>query len=307
MDNLESQEWATSWQHRCGQDTQKRAQRQHGTRMAEWRHQPPCSRQIPDPRYHTSPVVADITRMLVSLAGTDQTCPVSICNSTRWRHSYKCWYSSKWNNTRHMNTTEKLQSPLLSCIINHHHHHYAAGIGRQTAFITSLTTRQQVQAVKLPTFTQPHCHPLSFRNIAIRTAGSGRKPVTLTRQSAIWHCSRETISLMKMTTYPQAPQHYIFFVWPAHTIYSWRFGITEGSLKAPNANRRSPQSSLKDINQWVSSSSSIFSLWNWKIEFEVLSPFPHSLWYSSHSSCLMTKGTDPMPLVSLTVWLMSQK
>jgi hypothetical protein len=60
---------------------------------------------------------------------------------------------TQMNNTLPMNTAERLQSPLLSCTINHHHHQYAAGTGHQSAFIISITTRQQDQAVRLPTTT----------------------------------------------------------------------------------------------------------------------------------------------------------
>jgi hypothetical protein len=66
-----------------------------------------------------------------------------------------------------MNTAERLKSPMLLCTINHHHHHYAAGTGHQTAFILSLTTWQQDQAVRLPNTTQQHhqYHPLALEQL----------------------------------------------------------------------------------------------------------------------------------------------
>jgi hypothetical protein len=75
-------------------------------------------------------------------------------------------------------------------------HHTAAGLGHQT--------------------TQPHTttsptSPFSLRKIVLRTAGSGRKPVTLTQQSAIWHHSRETVSLTMLTTNHQSSHSHIFY------------------------------------------------------------------------------------------------
>jgi hypothetical protein len=63
-----------------------------------------------------------------------------------------------------MNTAERLQSSLLLCTINHHHHHYAAGTGHPSAFIISLTTWPQDQAVRLPNATQQH-HPLALEQL----------------------------------------------------------------------------------------------------------------------------------------------
>jgi hypothetical protein len=75
------------------------------------------------------------------------------------------------------------------------------------------TIRQQDQAVRLPNNTWHHHqpHPLALGKLTIRTAGTGRKPVTLTRQPAIWHRSRETVSLTMLTTYHHSPHSNIFY------------------------------------------------------------------------------------------------
>jgi hypothetical protein len=67
-----------------------------------------------------------------------------------------------------MNKAESLQPPSLSCTINYHHH-YVAGTGQQSAFMISLTTRQQDQAVRLPTLTRQHHrhHPLALEKLQL--------------------------------------------------------------------------------------------------------------------------------------------
>jgi hypothetical protein len=77
-----------------------------------------------------------------------------------------------------MNTTKRLQSPWLLCTINHQHHDYAAGTGHQTAFIISLTTWQQDQAIRLPNTTrqQQQHHPLALEKLQL---GQQDLPVSL--------------------------------------------------------------------------------------------------------------------------------
>jgi hypothetical protein len=116
-------------------------------------------------------------------------------------------------------------------------HNTAAGSGHQTAH---------------PYTSTPSTPPISFRKLMIRTAGSGRKTVVnITWLPAIRHRSWETASLTMLTTYHHTVTYII--AWPAHTIYSWRFGITVGGMKAPSARRRSPNSSLIIWKQWVTS------------------------------------------------------
>jgi hypothetical protein len=82
---------------------------------------------------------------------------------------------------------------------------------RAPSIITfTIITTQQEQAITLhSSYHSPHGHrirmsdcstPHDNRKTAPRTAGSGCKPVTLTRQSAIRHRSRETESMMRMLT-----------------------------------------------------------------------------------------------------------
>jgi hypothetical protein len=92
-------------------------------------------------------------------------------------------------------------------------HNTAAGSGHQTAH---------------PYTSTPSTPPISFRKLMIRTAGSGRKTVVnITWLPAIRHRSWETASLTMLTTYHHTVTYII--AWPAHTIYSWRFGITVGA------------------------------------------------------------------------------
>jgi hypothetical protein len=107
--------------------------------------------------------------------------------------------------------------PLLTIIIISH---YAAGTGHKSAFIPIIITRQQEQAIRLPTRTQQYhsYHPLSIGEHEIRTAGSGHKDVNLTWQTAIRHRIRETASLTMLTInhliyilYSTAcPHHHLF-------------------------------------------------------------------------------------------------
>jgi hypothetical protein len=117
-------------------------------------------------------------------------------------------------------------------------HHMAAGWGRQTAHNHTTTSptspfslRQQDLAASLS---------LSFGNQPFGIAVG--KPQA-------WRCWPPTINHHTVT---------YFTILPDHTIYFWRFGRTEGGLTAPSTYQRSPQSSINDINQWVSSSTSQF-------------------------------------------------
>jgi hypothetical protein len=62
-------------------------------------------------------------------------------------------------------------------------------------------------------------HHLSFSKNAFRTAGSGHKTVTSTRQTTTWHRSKETVMLTMLTTNHHSPTY--FYVLPAHTNYSF--------------------------------------------------------------------------------------
>jgi hypothetical protein len=122
-----------------------------------------------------------------------------------------------------------------SVCIHNFTHHMAVGSGHQTA---------QQHTTITPT------SPFSLRKVALRTAGSGQKPVTLTRQSAIWHRSRETASLTMLTTYHHSQHSYIFYRLACcpHHLFS-TIWYNRGGLKVPSAYQRSPQSSLNEINQ----------------------------------------------------------
>jgi hypothetical protein len=135
----------------------------------------------------------------------------------------------------HQSTQSSLCSRnRLSVCIQNITHHMAAGSGHQTAQHRMTTT---------PT------SPFSLWTIALRTSGSGCKPVTLTRQSAIRQHSRETVSLTILTIYHQSPHSCIYYCLACPHHLFLKIWYNRGGQKAPSAYRRSPQSSLKAINQ----------------------------------------------------------
>jgi hypothetical protein len=199
------------WQHRCGQDTQKRAQQQRGTRMEEWRHQllaqdksliqgTTLPQLLQTSQEHKLAWLAQITLAPLAYATVqDGDTPTRADNTNETTHppwklqrgyNLHCFHASS------ILTIITMQQEQTVRFVHNITHHMAAGSGRQTAQHHMATT---------PT------SPFSLRTIALRTGGSGCKPVTLTPQSAIRHRSREIVSLAMLTTCPHSPHSYIFY------------------------------------------------------------------------------------------------
>jgi hypothetical protein len=103
-------------------------------------------------------------------------------------------------------------------LAQHHHHNYTAGTGHKSALIFIIITWQQDQAMRLSkALGKPPHHQLRFSNNEIRTAGSGHETVKSTRQTAIWHCSRETV-ILTMLTINQHSLTYLFYCLPLQTL-----------------------------------------------------------------------------------------
>jgi hypothetical protein len=103
-------------------------------------------------------------------------------------------------------------------LAQHHHQNYAAGKGHKFALILIIITRQQDQALRLLNpFTLHHITNLDLAKMKLRTAGSGHKTVKSTRQTAIWHRSRETV-ILTMLTINQHSLTYLFYCLPSPNI-----------------------------------------------------------------------------------------
>jgi hypothetical protein len=121
-----------------------------------------------------------------------------------------------------------------SLCIHHITHHMATGSGCQTAQHHTTTGKLH----------------LGQQDLAVSLSLSlGNQPfaIAVGKPKAWWGCWPPNINHHTVIS---------IIVWPAHTIYSWRFGITEGGTKALRAYRQSLWSSLNDTNLCVSSSNS---------------------------------------------------
>jgi hypothetical protein len=119
--------------------------------------------------------------------------------------------------THHLGETSssKLRSRNRPSVCTHpYHHHTAPGSCLKTA-------------------QPPHSPPITSLDLAtmkLGTAGSGHKTVNRTRQTAIWHRSRETV-ILTMLTIDQHSLTYLFYCLPSPTILL-KIWYNRGGLKS---------------------------------------------------------------------------
>jgi hypothetical protein len=155
MDNLETPEWDTPWQHRCGQDPQKRTQR-HVTQ--EW--------QNGDTNLLAQDKALIQGTTLPWLLQTLQEHKLAWLAQIRLaRLAYATVQDGDTPTNAGTGASEASHTPWTRLRVYQHHHFrapsiiiitIAAGTGHRSAFVISFITRQQDQAVRLPTLTRQH-------------------------------------------------------------------------------------------------------------------------------------------------------